>query len=276
MSLNGSGWSPTKLTRFVQSFGSAMNTSFVDTDAGQGYLKGVGNPAGPHQLACEWVGTSLADWFGARTFEFSQIEIGQEDQVPLHNGGRLTAGRAFITKADTRGFPWSGAESDLQKISDVAAFSHLVTLDTWTLNCDRYSPDGSRINKDNVFLTQVEPRSKRLALIAMDFSHSYSCGHQLAKSNFYLERAQEAKVYGYFPSFKPFVSAKQVGVCARRLGEFSDVALRPIMAAIPPEWEVPGELIGLWKRMILDRARFLSANLEALIDTQERLALKEA
>ena len=43
----------------------------METDAGKGYLKALGGPEGPHTLACEWVATQLARWFGLSTFDFA-------------------------------------------------------------------------------------------------------------------------------------------------------------------------------------------------------------
>jgi hypothetical protein len=41
----------------------------VETDAGEGFLKAMGNPESPHVLACELVGTLLAEWLGLPTLE---------------------------------------------------------------------------------------------------------------------------------------------------------------------------------------------------------------
>ena len=57
---SSSNFQPTSITRFIANFDSGAGTLFVDTDAGKAYLKAIGNPAGPHALACEWVGTRLA------------------------------------------------------------------------------------------------------------------------------------------------------------------------------------------------------------------------
>lgn len=47
----------------------------MDTDEGEGFLKTLGNSEGPNVLACEWIGTLLADWFGLRTLEHSIIWV---------------------------------------------------------------------------------------------------------------------------------------------------------------------------------------------------------
>ena len=50
---------------------SSARTAVVQTDAGTGYLKALGNPEGPNTLACELVGSSLLEWFGLSTLESS-------------------------------------------------------------------------------------------------------------------------------------------------------------------------------------------------------------
>jgi hypothetical protein len=53
-------WQPTTVRRFIKALETATGTVIVETDQGEGYLKPLGNPEGPHVLACEWVGTQLA------------------------------------------------------------------------------------------------------------------------------------------------------------------------------------------------------------------------
>jgi hypothetical protein len=45
-------WNPTTIRRFVKSYPTSTNVIRVDTDAGECYLKTMGNPEGPHVLAC--------------------------------------------------------------------------------------------------------------------------------------------------------------------------------------------------------------------------------
>ena len=59
----------------------------VRTDAGDGYLKAMGNPAGEHALACELVGTQLAAWFGLPVFDFAIIQVTAADELPFAKGG---------------------------------------------------------------------------------------------------------------------------------------------------------------------------------------------
>ncbi len=53
------GWQPTEIRRFIRNFDTGAGVILVLTDAGEGYLKAMGNVGGEHCLACEWVATQL-------------------------------------------------------------------------------------------------------------------------------------------------------------------------------------------------------------------------
>jgi hypothetical protein len=61
-------WHPQTIKRFVESVPSSTSVVRVETDAGEGFLKAMGNPEGEHVLACELVGTFLAEWLGLPTW----------------------------------------------------------------------------------------------------------------------------------------------------------------------------------------------------------------
>src|SRR5947207_1563076 len=92
-------WRPRTIRRFVKNFDSGAGTILVVTDLGPGYLKAIGNPGGEHALACEWVGTQLAGWFGLPIFDFCLIDVTDEIDIPFFKGGQAKPGPAFITRA---------------------------------------------------------------------------------------------------------------------------------------------------------------------------------
>src|SRR5260370_39561213 len=114
MPLNGDGWAPTTFRRFVRSFGSALGTAFVETEQGFGYLKGLGNREGPHALACELVGSCLAEWMGAATLDFCLMQMTPDDEIPFLSGGRVTPGATFVSRAEQTAFPWGRAGGILE------------------------------------------------------------------------------------------------------------------------------------------------------------------
>ena len=101
-------WQPTTILRHIRSLDTGAETVIVETDQGEGYLKPMGNRGGPHPLACEWVGTSLARRLGLPTFAFAIVEVTNEDEIPLAGGGRAEPGPAFISRSE-RGKSWGGS-----------------------------------------------------------------------------------------------------------------------------------------------------------------------
>jgi hypothetical protein len=110
-----SGWQPTEIRRFIRNFDTGAGVILVLTDAGEGYLKAMGNVGGEHCLACEWVATHLARWFKLSTFDFSIIEVTDSDEVPFFRGGNARPGPAFITRSES-GEPWGGKANQLNRL----------------------------------------------------------------------------------------------------------------------------------------------------------------
>ena len=105
-------WQPTMIRRFIKGLSTATATVIVETDQGEGYLKAMGNPEGPHVLACEWVGTQLARRLGLLTFDIALVNVTDDDDIPFAKGGKAQAGPAFITRKE-RGSSWSGSKRAL-------------------------------------------------------------------------------------------------------------------------------------------------------------------
>jgi hypothetical protein len=85
-----SNWQPKVIRAYVDTVPSSTNVAIVETDAGKGYLKAMGNPEGEHALACELVGTQLAHWFGLRTFDFALIAV-NENEIEIRMALPLTS-----------------------------------------------------------------------------------------------------------------------------------------------------------------------------------------
>lgn len=56
----GLNWQPTFVDRVIEIFPTSTRVALVNTDAGLGYMKGMGNPSGNQSLAMELVGSELA------------------------------------------------------------------------------------------------------------------------------------------------------------------------------------------------------------------------
>jgi hypothetical protein len=269
--LHGNGWRPQNVTRFIQSFGTAAGTARVDTDLGEGYIKALGNPEGPHILACELVGSMLADWLGLSTLDFSLIEVTEDDEIPFLHGGNAAAGPAFISRYEPKSFPWGGTVDELELIHNRPDISGLVVLDTWILNCDRHAPNGRRVNLDNVFLVQYPESKKEVLLKAMDFTHAFTCGREIAKRIGFIDTVRDEQIYGLFPHFESFIDREEIRRFATRLRQFPADVASAIISRVPREWNVSDDAQGAWAGMITQRAQFVSETIEKKLWPQQQL-----
>jgi hypothetical protein len=240
--LHGNGWRPQNVTRFIQSFGTAAGTALVDTDLGEGYIKALGNPEGPQILACELVGSLLADWLGLTTLDFSLIEVAEDDEIPFLHGGSAAAGPAFISRYEPKSFPWGGTALELEVVHNRQHISGLIVLDTWILNCDRYAPNGRRVNLDNVFLVQYPESKKEVLLKAMDFTHAFTCGREITRRIGFIDE----QIYGLFPQFESFIDRAEIRRFATLLRQFTADVASAFISLVPREWDVSNDARGAW------------------------------
>lgn len=261
MPLHGNGWKPTRFARVVQSFATSTGPVRIDTDAGEGFLKALGNPEGPHALACELVGSMLADWLGLTTFDFSIMELTEDDEIPFAKAGRAEPGPAFISRAED-GFNWGGTAHELRYVVNPLEITGLVVIDSWTLNDDRYAPDGRRKNRDNVFFIKSEGDTSGLQIVAMDFTHAFRHGQDINRRISFIERIQDTGIYGLFPEFKNFLNRDEVKRLSRLLDGFSRATADDIVRHIPLAWEVDREGRSALAALITERAHFLARYLE--------------
>jgi len=237
---------------------------------GDGYLKALGNPEGPHALACELVGSMLAQWLGLSTFDFSLINVTDEDEVPFVKGSKAAAGPAFVARAE-QGFNWGGKESELRPMINPLEINGLVVIDTWTLNYDRHSPDGNRVNHDNVFLIQSPGRKSGLRIVAMDFTHAFRGGGDINHKLSFIERVKDPGIYGLFPEFSSFLNRVEVRRLADILAGFVRSTAEDIIRAIPEAWEVEERGRTALATLITERAHFVGQNIERILWPQLEL-----
>ncbi|MGD0830951.1 MAG: HipA family kinase [Terracidiphilus sp.] len=240
----------------------------MDTDLGEGYIKALGNPEGPHALACEFVGSILADWLGLTTLDFSLVEVSGDDEIPFLKGGKALPGPAFISRLEPSGFPWGGTAKQLRSVINPHEISGLVVIDTWTLNYDRHAPDGRRVNRDNVLLIQC---GKKERLLAMDFTHAFRHEGKIDKRLSFSEKIRDAKVYGLFPEFIKFLDREHVRQFAARLAQFRGAVAEETINLVPRAWDVNQEGRSAWAKLITERAHFVSETLELALWPQLEL-----
>ncbi|MFC1759478.1 HipA family kinase [Planctomycetota bacterium] len=264
-------WHPTEITRYIEPRQSSTQVVIVDTDAGIGYLKAMGNPEGEHALACDFVGTQLANWFGLRTFD--QCIIYVDDVVPIQflNGKFASPGPALISRAEDGG-PWGGEKRQLKTLANVDDVSKLVVFDTWILNRDRHSQN--RVNRDNVFLS-TETDSHRLDVLAMDHTHCFGAKGELSIRLAEIGNIRDSETYGLFPEFRECLDQDVVTASVKHLATITKETATEIVDRIPPEWDVSVDARNALVDLIVARATYVAENIKLHLWRQRELGFKD-
>lgn len=252
-----SHWQPTTFLRLDKPIGTTTQAVLVKTDAGQAVIKTLGNPEGPHVLACEWVGTQLAKWLGLPTFDTAIMTIAEDDEIPFLEGGCAAPGPAFAARYE-QGFDWGGGTDELRGITNVPDVAKLVVFDTWTRNCDRYFPP--RCNFSNVFLAHREA-ARSMTLVAMDHTHCFTCGRDLTARIAHVDCIREEKLYGLFPAFVPLVAQSDVANAVSTLSHFSREEASAALGQLSRDWLVPASAVEALEEFIFQRAVFVAEHI---------------
>jgi hypothetical protein len=250
-------WQPTEFRRFEASFPTSTSPARIVTDAGKAYLKGLGNPEGPHVLASEWLAANLAKWFGLRTFDFSIMQVREGDEIELRDGAMVLPGSAFVTRAE-RGNSWGGSAEELQHLINPQDISSLIVFDTWIRNRDRYVPGGRR-HYDNLFLSSERTHGEARELVAMDHTHAFSNNTELTGKLHQMTFTQDGTIYGAFPEFHAFWNEERTAEVLHLLGTCDELHVTPFIDQIPNEWQVDGTARSALKNFVVDRARWLAS-----------------
>lgn len=254
-------WQPTSFLRWEKSYSTSVGTARIVTDAGPAFIKPLGNREGPHVLACDWVGTALAKWFGLLTADCAIMEIDSDrDEIHLGRDMRLAAaGPAFVSRK-VDGHTWGGSAAELERLENPGDIARLVVFDTWTLNCDRYFPGPRHVreNRDNVFLASEGAGEGKWRLMAIDHTHCFTCGRDLTPRTDAADRAMHDGLFGLFPEFEPYLMRANVQEAAEKLASLQPSDYAPIVDSIPAAWEVSGAARAALKRLIAKRATYVS------------------
>ncbi len=266
----GSAWSPTRFLLHEDTLGTSMQTAIVQTNAGRAHIKVMGNPQGEHTLACEYICTQLAEWFGVPILDYAILPITEADVFPLKDGRTAKPGPAFATRT-IKAQPWSGSMKELKRLVNPEAITRLVVFDTWVRNDDRYPPvdtDGRRQSewepkRENLLLTPEDAPPKKLRLVAIDFGRGLTGGRDLPGDLTHIRAQQDEWVYGLFPEFCRFVSPGRVDAAVARLREVTHEVVQAIMNAVPKEWQVDRKAVSAVCGYTCSRAGFLADTIKA-------------
>jgi hypothetical protein len=256
-------WVPVHLERLEDGpFDTSMGTAKVKTNATYGYLKALGNREGPHALASEWVGTSLADWFGLPVADYAIMSLEEIDCFDLPRGARTQPGPAFVSRF-LPGRTWGKSLQELKQIENWSDITRLVVFDTWVRNVDRHPPESvdRKPNYANVYLAETaDPEKYRL--YAIDHTHCFDGGRELSTRLAEIGKIQDDLVYGLFPEFRQLIDVGELIWCKGSFDSLTMPVVRGILDRIPSEWEVSQPVKEAWAELILQRARYLSAKMD--------------
>jgi hypothetical protein len=266
----GRAWQPTKVHRVVETFPTSTRVAKVMTDAGIGFLKGIGNPAGTNSLACELVAAELAVWLGLRTPDFAVLNVGGIE-IPLHGGGVVSPGPAFISR-EVQGTTGTPGDVFLRKLVAPGQVAKLAVFDTWIRNADRCPPEEApdpTPNYDNQFFT---PSGRKFDLVALDHSHCFvetTLDQELGRPHL----AADERLYGFFPEFRPYLTDKLVTQALERLSEMHRAFAEEVVGSIPPQWDVTETMRQAWADLIAVRAARVCDFVPRLLGVQGKLEI---
>ena len=248
-------WQPSHFTRYERRIEkSSTRPSEIRTDAGPAFIKCLGNPEGPHALACEWIGTRVAALLGLQTLDFAILQL-TDDDVPF-DGGKEEAGPAFVTRLED-GEPWSGDRAEIADLGNLDDIAKLVVLDTYLLNWDRHSPGGSKLNKDNVFLSSEREPLGKPSLLAMDHTHVISQGRGIDARVGHIDKCKDSRIYGLFDAFAPHISVGNAKEAIESLSKITDSKISEILSEVPEGWSVEKSGMTALRTFLRDRRTYL-------------------
>ena len=251
-------WNPTQFLRFEQKYETSTGVARIVTDQGRAYIKAMGNKEGSHVLACEWIGTRLANLIDIPTPDYAIMQVRHYDEIPLGHGRQALPGPAFVSRA-LEGFSWSGSEKHLTTIENPETITDIVAFDTWIRNFDRYPPknSGRRPNYDNVFLAKSHADADKLRIVALDYTHCLTGTGELKSDIQNIDNTRDENTYGLFPGFSKFIDLERFKRTVQKISSLEKEVIHNVIAGVPPEWEIGGEIRAGILNFLTRRADFL-------------------
>lgn len=215
----------------------------------------------------------MAELFGLPTFERAVFDYDGFPEVELYSRGVAQAGPAWISRLE-EGITWSGRKEDLNLISNKADLAKLVILDTWILNCDRYDPRTRRVNRNNVFFSRKDPGVLPFRLMAMDHTHSFTCGRPLGARLSSIEYIKNDTILGLFPEFKEVITYADLVAAQNALGKIPTGEIEHAVDDLPDEWEIDNSIRTTLKTFLNQRRDYVIEDLSTRIIDQPELDLE--
>lgn len=250
------GWEPNTVVRAIAPVRSSTQVVFVESDKGEAYLKGIGNPAGNESLAFELVGTRLAKAAGLFVPDYAVIDHDLLE-ITRHDGGVVGHGPAFLS----RGLPGNtgGASPEiLSRLMNPYDIPLLVCFDTWVANTDRFPPNDyyhQEPSWDNIFFV---PIGEKLQMTVFDHTHCFSEDDFAASLESHAYR-DDPRVFGAFPEFLEYCDEDSLRRAARSIQSVDDAEIERVVRNIPPEWGITAAMAEAWQQEIIERRGLVEA-----------------
>jgi hypothetical protein len=267
MASNSLVWKPTRILSHIEARPTGSSILRVETDQGDAFLKAMGATNGPNVLACELVGTLLAEWLGLRTLDFHVFDVPGDLDLHFADGLRVEAGPGFLSRAEPHQV-WSGDPEELGFLENPEDLNLLIVLDTWTMNCDRYRPSNhdviERNKKDNVFFSQESGERGKLVLKAMDHGCCFTCEGNVTTPAL-LKTMNNDRLYGRFPEFRDRTERDALLRAAGAVEAIDRVQVQGFIEQVPTQWQIAQSARQTWCEWICQRAKSVRRIIERAI-----------
>lgn len=259
----GLNWQPTTVDRVIETFPTSTRVAKVKTDAGVGFLKGMGNPSGNQSLAMELVGSELAKQVGLFVPDFAIIDL-TEIEIPMDGHGFVQFGPAFISK-ENQCITSDGSDQLVARLVNPDEIATLLMFDTWIRNLDRCPPPDyidPAPRRDNLCFA---PLGQKLRLMVIDHSHCFVEG-QLEDEMIGPQYVHDNGIYGLFPEFQQYINEPALQKAAALTASVETASIAEIVNSVPQAWGPDQGMRELWIQRIIDRqARVPSVVINTLI-----------
>lgn len=253
-------WNPTQILQFEKKLESSTGVALIVTDQGKAYIKAMGNKEGSHVLACEWIGTRLANLIDIPTPDYAIIQVNDDDDdIPLGHGRQALPGPAFVSRALINNFAWRENEKALAEIENHETITDIVAFDTWIRNFDRCPPknSGRKPNYDNVIIAKAHPRTDKLRLFAIDHTHCFTRAGELRSDIQNIDNIRDIDTYGLFPEFSKFRDLERFKKTILKISSLEKEVIHSVIGSVPPEWGVNDDIRAALLNYLIQRAEFL-------------------
>lgn len=263
----GSDWRPKRVDRVIETFPTSTFVAKVKTDAGVGYLKGIGNPAGTGSLASELVGSELAALVGLNVPPFALVNV-DDIQIPLGQNATVEFGPAFISK-EVKAEPGAAGDMFVKRLTRAEDLALLVVFDTWVRNGDRCPPADyldPTPRRDNLLFA---PNGRTFDLVVLDHTHCFTEGD--LETDIDGVDVDDSRIYGLFPEFMPHLSDNAIIAAIGRLANVTNGDIKAAVELVPPAWGLTQNTRDKWVQMIVARRDKVGATITAALVAQRNL-----